>query len=223
MRGIEQASGQVGDFELVIQPDDILQILVQSQNVEAAEPFNTQVDEGGVGNQNFLFRGLLVDKEGYLIMPVLGKVKAAGLTRTAFVESLTNQIKPYVTDAVITVRILNFKVSVLGEVRQPGQVTVSSDRLTILEAITQAGDLTVQGTRENVLLIREHQGQKTFARINLTDGNLVNSPYYYLKQNDVIYVEPKPAAYNVSGIGPYLATTATVVSLLVTALVLIRL
>jgi len=215
-------SGSVENYEAVIQPDDILSITIGSQSPEAAEPFNQKTDQNlNSSSTNNTLRGYLVDKDGFIEFPVLGKMKVAGLNRTELIEMLREKLQPYLTDAMINLRIINFKVTVLGEVNRPGAVEARSDRLTILEAIAQAGDLTIQGLRKNVLIIRDNQGQKTYARVDLTDAKLVDSPYYYLKQNDVVYIEPRRAKYDATALGPYLTSVASILSLAITVTLLI--
>lgn len=204
---------QTPNFEAIVQPDDVLQITVSSQNPEAAEPFNQRQKTNDVANRNIQSQGFLVSKDGFIEFPVLGSIKVGGYTRSALIDILKNKLSPYVTDAVVTIAVLNFKVTVLGEVGSPGIVSVNSDRVTLLDAIAQSGDLTINSLRKNILIIRDNQGQKTFARVDITNADLVNSPYYYLKQNDVVYVEPRRAKYDATALGPYLTTIASVISL----------
>ncbi|MEP6466256.1 MAG: polysaccharide biosynthesis/export family protein [Parafilimonas sp.] len=199
-----------GTYEVQIQPDDILEIIVNSINADAAAPFN-------LGNTNFASApsilsvttsiptiksnplstgsnatgsGYLVSKDGYIDIPILGSIQAKGLTITQLKDTLSYRLDKYLQDPIINVRLLNYKVTVLGEVKQPATYTIPSERLTVVDAIGMAGDLTIYGKRENVLLIREENGERKFVRLNLNSSNIFESPYYYLKQNDIIYVEP---------------------------------
>lgn len=213
----------VENYETTIQPDDILQITVSSESAEAVEPFNQKLDgaAGGGGATNVTLRGYLVDKDGFIEMPVLGTLKVGGLKRSELNDMLKSRLKQYLSDPVLTIRVLNFKVSVLGEVASPGQISVRGDRITLLEAIAQSGDISVQGLRKNILIVRDNQGQKEFARVDITNADIVNSPYYYLKQNDVVYVEPRRAKYDATALGSYLSSTASIISLLLTVTLLI--
>lgn len=184
------------NLEPVIQPNDLLNISVSSMNPAASEIFNVS------GSNNFRASsatstisqspGYLVDSEGYIQFPFLGRIKAAGLTKKAFQQGIRDEIerRKLLTDPIVDVRFLNYKVSILGEVAHPAVLTVPNEKLTLLEALGLAGDLTIYAKRNNVLLIREEDGLKKLIRIDLTTDELFNSPYYYLKSNDIIYVEP---------------------------------
>ena len=149
----------------------------------------------------------------------VGKIKLAGLTKDEAVELIGSKIAEYFkTPPTINIEILNFKVFVLGEVKNPMPIEVTSNRITILEAITRAGDLTLFGKRENVLLIREVNGVKTFNRINLTNIAFVNSPFYYLMQNDVIIVEPNKTAINNAAVGANITLIVSATSIFTTLL-----
>lgn len=183
---------------IVIQPKDMLSIVVSSRNPELVTMFNLPVVSyqagsetvSGAGAQRLL--GYVVDNAGYIDFPVLGPLSVAGMTRWELSEMIkTRLIKDgLLTDAVVTVEFMNFKVSVLGEVNAPGTYTIEGDKVTVLQAISLARDLTIFGLRENVSVIRERDGERTIYQINLCDVNLFKSPAYYLQQNDIIYVEP---------------------------------
>jgi polysaccharide export outer membrane protein len=138
-------------------------------------------------------RTYLVSKDGYINFPVLGKVKTAGLSKQELSADLQEKIKPYLKDPLVNVQIVNFKVTMMGEVSRPEAISVKNDRLSILDAIGQVGDLTINANRKNVLVIRDNNGQKEFGRLDMTDPAIFTSPYYYLRQNDVVYVEPNEA------------------------------
>ena len=183
---------------IVIQPKDMLSIVVSNRNPELVAMFNLPVISyqagsetvSGAGQQRLM--GYVVDNEGFIDFPVLGPIKVAGLTRW----ELSNLIKErlikggFLTDAVVTVEFMNFKVSVIGEVNSPGTYTLNNDKVTILQAISLARDLTIFGQRENVCVIREREGERVIYEINLRDVSLFDSPAYYLQQNDVVYVQP---------------------------------
>ena len=183
---------------IVIQPKDMLSIVVSSRNPELALMFNLMTVQQlpgaevsmGSGQQRLL--GYVVDNDGCIDFPVLGVLKVDGLTRWELSEMIKSRLvkEGYLTDAVVTVEFMNFKVSVLGEVTAPGTYSIEGDKVTILQALSLARDLTIYGQRENVSVIRERDGERTFYQVNLCDVDLFKSPAYYLQQNDVIYVEP---------------------------------
>lgn len=182
---------------IVIQPKDQLSIVVSSRNPELVAMFNlgmVQYQQGseitsGAGQK---LLGYVVDNEGQIDFPVLGVLDVAGLTRWELSEKIKNQLieKQYLTDAVVTVEFMNFKVSVLGEVGAPGTYAIQGDKVTVLQALSMAKDLTIYGERENVSVIRERNGERVIYEINLCDVSLFNSPAYYLQQNDIVYVTP---------------------------------
>ena len=185
--------------EIVIQPQDMLSIVITSKTPELALPFNLPLisyQGGGEmtptdGSQQRLL-GYIVNKQGYIDFPVFGELHIAGKTRDQLAlfikEKLINE--NYISDPIVTVQFLNFKVYVLGEVRSPGSYDIKGDRVTILEALAMAGDATVYGKRENVKVTREKNGERIVYELDLRAANLFESPAYYLKQNDVVYVEP---------------------------------
>jgi polysaccharide export outer membrane protein len=180
----------------LIEANDILSITISSLNAEASTAFNLQNSYIGrattVTGSNTESGGYLVNANGNIDLPMLGTVKAAGFTKNQLKDNITNLIlsKKLLVDPIVDIRYLNFEVTVLGEVNKPTVITVPSEKISMLKAIGLAGDLTIYGKRENVLLIREESGKKTTRHINLNSDNFLNSPYYYLQPNDVIYVEP---------------------------------
>ncbi len=183
--------------DLVIQPDDLLSIQVTALDIEAAAPFNVQPPlVGGAGGGmpgTTIARpllGYLVDKDGFIDFPVLGRLRVAGLTTTELKRYLNNKLKSYLKNPVVLIRFVNFQVSVFGEVADPGNILLPNERITVLDALSFAGDLTPFANRTNLLIIRNYNGKQYYGRINLQDRDLFSSPYYYLKQNDIIYVEP---------------------------------
>ncbi|MDR2886862.1 MAG: polysaccharide biosynthesis/export family protein [Bacteroidales bacterium] len=183
---------------IVVQPKDILSIVVSSRNPELAMGFNLPLQQYQAGSSEATFSyqqrliGYQVDMEGNIDYPVFGKLKVAGLTR----EQLSSMLKQrfiqegQILDAIVTTEFMNFKISVLGEVRNPGTFNIDDDRITLLEALGRAGDLTIYGRRDNVLVRRETGGHTAFHRVDLRTEALMTSPVYYLQQNDVVYVEP---------------------------------
>lgn len=183
------------DYEPKIEANDVLRINVSSSSVneEIVAPFqmNQQGGQsGGGGGQNLSLTGYLVSPQGTINFPVLGTVEVEGLSRTAIQDKLQTQISEYVRDPVVDVRIVNFSVTVLGEVGSPGRVQITDGRVTMPELLAMSGDITYNGKRENIKIIREVNGVKTVGYIDMTESDLFDSPFYYLKQNDLVYVEP---------------------------------
>lgn len=179
-------------------PDDLLTITVTAWDPSAVTPFNPPVysyaiqGEVNVGSASQLHT-YLVDPEGYINFPVLGKMQIIGLSKQEFSDLLQNKIAKYVKDPIVNVQIVNYKVTLMGEVVRPGTINIRNDRLSIIDAIGQAGDLTINANRKNIMIIREINGKKEFGRIDVTDPALFASPYYFLRQNDVVYIEPNNA------------------------------
>jgi polysaccharide export outer membrane protein len=181
--------------ESYIQKNDLLHINISSLNPEASALLNTPIQPGVVAEGMNMTSGYLVNPDGTIQLPVLGNMKAEGLTKEKLRENIIKKILDgkLLVDPVVNIRFLNFRVTVLGEVNKPSVVTVPNERISLLEALGLAGDLTIYGKRENVLVIREENGVKTYKRLNLNSNDVLSSPYYYLKSNDIIYVEPNKA------------------------------
>lgn len=186
-------------YDAKIMPKDILQIQVFSMTPEASEPFNLLKTAAATSsttstNQNSVFN-YLVDNDGNINMPIIGKMHLGGLTKNEAEELIKGKIKPYLAESenvVVHVRMMNYKYAILGGVRSPGLYTTQNEKVSILEAIAQAGDLTTFAYRDRIYLIRENsEGQKEYHQLNINDANIISSPYYYLQQNDVIYVESR--------------------------------
>lgn len=184
---------------IVIQPKDMISIVVSSKNPELAAMFNLPVITYQAGSEiaqlsGYAQRlmGYVVDNEGMIDFPVLGEIKVAGMTRWELADYIRKRLVDggYLSDAVVTVEFLNFKVSVMGEVQNPGTFVIEGDKVTVLQALALARDLTIFGRRDNVSVIREQDGKRVIYEINLTDVDLFKSPAYYLQQNDVVYVQP---------------------------------
>ncbi|WP_242673005.1 polysaccharide biosynthesis/export family protein [Niastella yeongjuensis] len=193
----------IDKLEPVIQRNDLLSITVTSPNATASQPFNTtvMVSTQVVGYTSTQATGYLVDQDGYIDVPMLGRIKAAGLTKKELKEKITNLLidNKYLMQPVVSVRYLNFKVTVLGEVAKPMVINVPDEKINILEALGFAGDMTVYAKRDNVVLIREEGGKRITKRLDLNSDGVLRSPYYYLKTNDIIYVEPNKAKVNATG------------------------
>jgi len=175
-----------------IQPDDVLFIQVHSMDPLSAAPFNIVPTTGqtNVTAQNATLQGYLVDPGGYIDFPVLGKLKLAGLTTDEANGVIIQRLKPYLEAPVVSIRFLNFRVTVLGEVNGPSTFPIQGEKVTILEALGMAGDFTPYSNRDRVLVIREQNGKRDFGYLDLRSPDLFQSPYFYLQQNDVVYVEP---------------------------------
>ena len=223
------------NYEVIIHKDDLLAILVNSKDPELALPFNMpvvtyQIGSTTSGQQRLL--GYLVDQNGDIDFPILGRLHVEGLTRMQVTELIKQKLmnEDLIKDPIVTVQFLNFKVSVMGEVARPGTFDISGDRITLLEALSMAGDLTIYGERKNILLIRDNNGKKEFHRFDLTATDLLESPYFYLQQNDIVYVEPNKARrgnakysqsdqFNVSVVSTIIGGISVFVSLAIALLV----
>ncbi|MBO9152054.1 polysaccharide biosynthesis/export family protein [Chitinophaga sp. GCM10012297] len=202
------------DLEPVIQKNDILQINVSAMNPQEAMMYNlpntyspgaaaSQLPgniavQPGTGNP---VAGYLVNQQGSIDFPVLGTINVEGLTKAALTDTIRRQLvdRKLLVDPVVSIRFLNYRVTVLGEVARPTVVNVSSEKISILEALGMAGDITIYGKKENVLLIREQDGTRTTRRLNLNDAATLSSPYFYLKPNDIVYVEPSKSKVATTG------------------------
>lgn len=180
----------------VLKRDDYLSIVITSNDMESSTVFNSPFlriggSASGGGQSSTDKSGFLVDENGDVNLPILGKVHVAGLKRTEAIILLQDKLKQYIQNPVVNIQILNYKITVLGGVNQPGIYSINNERLTVIEAIGMAGDLKITGKRKNILVIREVNGQKIQYRMDLTKSEEVfNSPAYYMTQNDVVYVEP---------------------------------
>lgn len=203
-----------------LQPGDILAISVTADDVRATSPFNqvSPYNSGTLQNTNPFIPTYAIDVNGNIDFPKIGKVKLVGKTRTEAMEFLKKEVARFIVDPGISMEIRNFRVTVLGEVKSPGSFPISNDRITILEAIGLAGDLTINGVRKNVVVIREQNGVKQEYRIDLTKRDALNSPVYYLTQNDVIYVEPNGARIQSSKYTQNTSIFVSVASVVITVL-----
>lgn len=191
--------------EITLLPDDIIAINVSSissitaSGLGAADPvaiFNnggtnynvtSSIGSGGAGGDN---KGFLVDANGFIDYPVLGKVKVSGLTIREVKTLMAKRLEDFIKEPVVEVRIINYRITVLGEAGSPGIIVAANHKLSVIDAIAMAGDMPITGRKDNVMIIRETEGRREYARLNLNSRNVFSSPYYYLKQNDIIYIEP---------------------------------
>jgi len=174
---------------------DMLSITVTGLDPLAVAPFNLPLVSYATPGTDQLYsaptlQSYLVDINGNINFPVIGTLKVAGLTKSQAIKYINDQLSPYLKNAIVTIQFMNYKVTVLGEVLRPGQYAISNERVTVLDALGLAGDMTIYGKRDNVLITRENNGKLEFVRLNLNTDEIFKSPYYYLQQNDVIYVEP---------------------------------
>lgn len=182
--------------EIFIQKNDILSISITSLNSEASAIFNTTnnfvINASTATGLNAQSTGYLVNTDGNIQFPILGNIKADGLTKKQLKESITKTIidKKLLVDPIVNIRHLNFEVTVIGEVGHPTVITVPNEKISLLKAVGLAGDITVYGKKENVLLIRESDGKKRVTHVDLNSSSFITSPYYYLLPNDIVYVEP---------------------------------
>ena len=216
-QGMDASNNLVGleSYSPTFHIDDRLIIVVNALDPEAARPFNLtnvatsdRADRLAATGRETL-QSYIVDPEGNVDFPVLGKIKLAGLNRQQANDLIEEKLQDYIKDPIVNIRTVNYKITVIGEVNRPGTYTTVNERITILEALSLAGDLTIYGQRENVLVIQDYDGKKTYTRVNLKTADIFSSPVYYLSQNDVVYVEPNKTQAKQSSIG---ASTGVILS-----------
>lgn len=221
---------QKGSYELKIQSDDLLYISVSSIDDEAVKIFNDKGDLYDEKNSNIInynnnnkVRGYLVDSNGDIEFPVLGKLHVLNLTKTSLVELLREKLSVYVKDPVIKVRFLNFKVTVIGESTGGARtITFDTDKVSLPQLMAEVKDMSLQSKRENVVVLRDVDGVKTINRVDLTQADIINSPFYYLDQNDVVYIEPRKNKIDSTALPPALFNAAAVISLAVSMVLLVQ-
>lgn len=211
-------------YENKLQPDDNIIITVTSDPPKLANSFNliylnmASTELRTVNNDELI--SYQIDQNGEIDFPVLGKIKLGGLTRIEAELKIKELLTDYLPKAGVNLRVINFKISVIGEVVRPGEQVVVGDRVTLLEAVSRAGDLTIYGDRKDIQLIREVDGKITVTQIDITQADFINSPYYYLAHNDVIYVKPNKTRVNSSVVGPNITVGLSALSLLITIIAL---
>lgn len=221
------------NYEIKIRKDDLLGITVSARNPELAIPFNLPatvytLEAKSAGTTAQL--GYQVDVDGNIVFPQLGKIKVEGMTRKKLAQYITTLLEQQklLQDPVVTVTFQNFKVSVLGEVKTPKVINVKSDRITVLEALAEAGDLNIQAKRDRIAVIREAEGKRTVHYLDLRSSDLLQSPYYYLQQNDVVYVEPNNArtiqsrSTQVTSVGTWVSVFSSIMSVATLIVTLLR-
>ena len=206
---INEVNGQDTLYDARIQPKDLLSITVNTTDPQAAAPFNLTVQTPiNIAQANTYvtsqpaLQQYLVSNDGEINFPVIGKLKIGGLTKTTAENLIRERLRPYLKETpIVTVRMSNYKISVIGEVNRPGTFTISNEKVNLFEALAMAGDMTVYGIRSNVKLIREdNNGQRNIISLNLNEQNILHSPYYHLQQNDIIYVTPNKTKAKNAGI-----------------------
>lgn len=211
-------------YDAKIMPKDLLSITVNTTDPEAAAPFNLTVQtplNAALTNINTTtqpsLQQYLVNNEGQIDFPVIGRLTVGGLTKNQVEDLIRAKLMPYLKETpIVTVRMANYKISVMGEVNRPGIFTVSNEKVNVLEALAMAGDMTVYGVRDNVKLVREDAtGKREIITLNLNDASLILSPYYYLRQNDIIYVSPNKTKARNSDIGSSTTILVSITSVLV--------
>ena len=196
-------------YDAKIMPKDLLTITVNTTDPEAAAPFNLTVQTSNSASylhtltQQPSLQQYLVNNEGDIDFPVLGRIHVGGMTKHEAKDLIREKLKPYLQETpIVTIRMVNYKISVLGEVTSPGTFTVNNEKVNVLEALAMAGDMTIWGLRDNVKLIRENaDGKREIILLNLNKADIIESPYYYMQQNDIIYVSPNKTKAKNSDIG----------------------
>lgn len=208
---------------LNIQPGDILDIQIKALNPESVLIFQRQATLGLQQQQvqNRTIDGYLVGEDGSIILPIVGAIDTANKSTQALAQIIQEALEPYINNPTVNIRLLNFRISVLGEVNNPGTFTVLEERLSLPQALGLAGDLTINGDRNHLLLIRNEAGKKTNKVIDLTKTDFLQSPFYFLKQNDIIYVRPNNARVKSSGLVGNAGTLVSILSLAVSLFIVI--
>ncbi|MCV6630387.1 MAG: polysaccharide biosynthesis/export family protein [Flavobacteriaceae bacterium] len=215
------------DFETVVNTDtyvpklkvdDIVDIHISVMDMEATRNFNLTRSSRNGGGASVDY---LIDKNGEIDYPVLGKIKLAGLSIEEAKKNMHDKLLTHFKDPIVNIRIKNFSVTILGEVNRPGAYPVNGERISILEAIGMAGDLTLKGKRNNIMVIRDFEGTKVYTKIDLTSKEAFNSPVFYLTQNDIVYIEPNKSAVASASIDNRLSIAVSILSVLITSAVVL--
>lgn len=221
---IMAAQAELPLYDAKIMPKDLLTVTVNTSDPEAAAPFNmtvqTAINVARANSSTYSQPSLqqyLVNNEGCIDFPVLGTLKVGGLTKNEAEDMIREKLKPYLKEVpIVTVRMSNYKISVLGEVARPGTFTVSNEKVNVLEALAMAGDLTIWGMRDNVKLVREDAtGKREIIELDLTNAEIITSPYYYLQQNDILYISPNKTKAKNSDVGQSTSLWFSATSILV--------
>ena len=209
-------------FEPIIENNDILYVAISSIDEAVIAPFKRNTGlEGNITNANAGLQGYLVNSDGAINFPVIGELSVASKTRGQVKADLKAALLEYITDVVVDVRIMNFKVTVIGQVNAPGVYTIQDERVTLPQAIGLAGDLSQDGKRENIMVIREIDGKQQVARVDMTKTDFFSSPFYFLKQNDVVYVEPSLKGVKKSGFIPDIPALLSLLTVVLSSVILL--
>jgi len=210
-------------YSTIFKPDDLLQITISSADINAVKPFNLPAATYSLLSDNVIGQPsqqmYLIDNQGYIEFPVFGRIKVGGLTRIEAIKMFKKKLSPdYVKDPTINIRISNFKVTIIGDVKKPGTYTIPNERITIVEALGLAGDLNISGVRNDVQVTREENGKKIIYNVDLLSKKTYTSPVFYLQQNDFIYVKPnnakvQSASYN-QNTGLFISIASVLISLI---------
>ena len=205
---VNDLEGTLPLYDAKIMPKDLLSITVNTTDPQAAAPFNLTQPT---------LQQYLVNNSGEIDFPVIGTLRVGGLTKNEAESLIRERLRPYLKEApIVTVRMANYKISVLGEVARPGSFTIGNEKVNVLEALAMAGDMTIYGVRDNVKLIREDEsGKRKIINLDLNNAGIVTSPYYYLKQNDILYVTPNETKAKNSDIGNSTTLWVSSISILV--------
>lgn len=222
LQGPEPNENKDSFYNVKLKKDDFLSISIYGVDENSTKLFNvpqiaTSLNKGYT-NGTASLQGYLIDSNGEIDFPIIGKIKLGGLQRNEAIDLLKTKLKDYLKDPIINIQIQNFKITVIGEVRAPGTFNIPNERITILEAIGLAGDLTINAVRKNIKVIRDENGIKKEYIIDITSKTFLYSPVYYLSQNDVIYVTPNQAKINSSNVSSSAGIFISISSLLITTL-----
>ncbi|MGI9532017.1 polysaccharide biosynthesis/export family protein [Lutimonas sp.] len=225
--GMNSSDNSIGldSYSPTYHVDDELVIVVNALDAEAARPFNKSSVSVSLDNLDARGRERIqtyrVNPDGDINFPVLGLIQIAGMNRAQATKMLQDKLTDYIKDPIVDIETVNYRITVLGEVARPGTFTATNERITLIEALSLAGDLTIYGERENVLVIQDYDGKKTYTRVNLKSDDLFNSPVYYLSQNDVVYVEPNKTRAKGSAIGAQTGVILSSLGLLISMTALV--
>ena len=202
------------DYEPILKQDDLLHIQIKTLNIESSNIFN--LNSGLTGNLSGIRQGYLIDKNGNIDFPVLGIIKVSGLKKSKFEDELRKELKKHLKDFSLEVRLVNFKINIMGEVNQPGEFIIETDKITILQAITKAGDLTVFADRKKIHLYREENNILKSYTIDITKSDFIPSEIYYLRQNDILNIDARRSKADNVAISSNITTTISIISSLLT-------
>lgn len=209
-------------FDPVIESNDILHISISSVDEEVVKPFlRSKGVENNINTSNPGLSGYLVNSSGSIRFPILGDISVAGMTRMQLEHDIKNKLSEYITDVVVDVRIINFKITVLGEVNNPGVYTITDERITLPEAIGLAGDFTEDGKRNEIVVLREEGGKRKVGKLDFTKTDFFNSPFFFLKQNDVVYIEPSLKGVKKSGFLPDIPSFLSLFTVILSTVIII--